>query len=136
MTRHELKEQLQHDHFKDAVWDVFGYAGAHRQQVLRWIAVAVVILIAAAGAFWYSSYQSSIRQRELQGAFSVFETPVGTAGASGKSFPNEQARRQASIKAFSDVLKKYSGTREGLIAHSRRSVYTSSVAGVDFLRTR
>ena len=92
------------------------YAGAHRQQVIRWVGAAITILIAAAVVFWYSSYKSSVRERELQGAFSILDVPVGSSSSSGKSFPNEQAKRQAAIKAFSDVVAKAGGTREGLTA--------------------
>ena len=116
MTRHELKEQLQHDHFRDAVSDAFDYAGRHRKQVTRYVAAAIAVLIVAGAAFWYASYKSGVRQQELQSAFSVLETPIGSSNTSAKSFPDEQARRQASIKAFYDVVAKDRGTREGLIA--------------------
>jgi hypothetical protein len=116
LTRHELKEQLQHDHFRDAVSEAVLYAGAHRQRVIRWLIAVIAILIAAGAAFWYASYRSSVRQRELQSAFSILEIPVAPSNTSGKSFPTEQARRQAAIKAFSDVVAKDGGTREGLTA--------------------
>lgn len=116
MTRHELKEQLQHDHFRDAVSEAVLYAGAHRQQVIRWVGAAIAILIAAGIVFWYSSYKTTERQRDLQGAFSVLDVPVGSPNASGKTFPTEQAKRDAAIKAFSGVVARAEGTREGVTA--------------------
>jgi len=117
LTRHELKEQLQHDHFTDAVSDVLGYAQTHREQVIRWVIATLIILVIAAGAFWYSSYRSSERQRDLQAAFDVLEAPVGPANPGGaKTFRTDQAKKQASMKALSDVIAKDGGSREGLIA--------------------
>ncbi len=117
MTRHELKEQLRHDNFTDTVSELVGYAQTHRQQVLKWVIAVLVVLVVAAGAFWYASYRASLRQQDLGAAFAVLETPIGPAQSpSAKTFANEQAKRQASMKALSDVVAKDSGSREGLIA--------------------
>lgn len=117
MTRHELKEQLRHDNFTDTVSDIVGYAQTHRQQVLRWVVVALVVLVLAGGAFWYASYRTSARQQDLEAAFQVLEQPVGPQATPGaKSFPTDQAKREASMKALSGVIAKDSGSREGLIA--------------------
>ena len=120
MTRHELKEQLQHDHFTDVVSDVVGYAQHHRQEVIRWIIVGVILLALAGVAFWYNAYRRSVRQQDLQAAFGVLEAPVAPPSPAPKSFPTEQAKRQASIQALSNVVSKDGGTREGLIAQYYR----------------
>lgn len=57
-----------------------------------------------------------MRQQDLQAAFNVLETPVGPSSQFAKSFPTQDAKLQASIKALSDVVAKDGGTREGLIA--------------------
>ena len=116
MTRHELKEQLQHDHFTDAVSDVLDYAVSNRQKLLRWIIAGIAVLVLAGGAFWYSSYQSSLRQQDLQAAFDVLEAPVGAANAYSKTYPTQDAKQQAAMKALSAVVSKHGGSREGLIA--------------------
>jgi hypothetical protein len=118
LTRHELKEQLQHDHFRDAVSDAVVYAQGHRQLLIRWAIVAIAILVLAGGAFWYSSYRSGLRQQDLQAAFVVLETPVGSDNPGAKSFPTEQAKREASMKALASVVAKDGGTREGLTAQA------------------
>lgn len=120
MTRHELKEQLQHDHFTDVVSDVVGYAQEHRQEVIRWVIVAVILLALAGIAFWYNAYRRSVRQQDLQAAFAVLEAPVAPPSPAPKSFPTEQAKRQASIQALSNVVSKDGGSREGLIAQYYR----------------
>lgn len=117
MTRHELKEQLQHDQFTDAVSRSLDYVTSHREKITRWAIVAAVILAIAGGAFWYSSYQRSVRQQDLQAAFEVLEAQVGpSTNPAVKNFPTQEAKTQASIKALSAVVAKDGGTREGFIA--------------------
>jgi hypothetical protein len=116
LTRHELKEQLQHDHFTDAVSDALGYAQMHRQMVIRGAIALLVVLVIAGGAFWYASYKNSVRQQDLQATFSVLEAPVGPATPGSQSFPTDQAKRQASIKALSNIVAKDAGSRQGLMA--------------------
>lgn len=116
MTRHELKEQLQHDRFTDTVSEVVSYAGSHRQQLIRWVIIAVVVLVTAGGAFWYAKYRQSLRQQDLNHAFAVADRPVGPATAGVSSFPTQDAKDQAVMKAFSDVIAKDGGSHEALIA--------------------
>jgi predicted negative regulator of RcsB-dependent stress response len=116
LTRHELKEQLQHDQFTDAVSRVVDYTTQHKEQATRIGVIACIALIVAGGLWWYLSYQSSVRQRGLQAAFAVVDAQVGPSNELVKTFPTEQAKTQASMKALSDLLAKYPGTREGLIA--------------------
>ena len=50
MTRHELKEQIQHDQFTDSVSRVVDYISANREKVTRWAIAAIVVLAIAGGA--------------------------------------------------------------------------------------
>jgi hypothetical protein len=116
LTRHELKEQLQHDRFTDAVSGAVTYARSHREKLTRWIIVAGIVLIVAGGAFWFMTYRNSVRQRDLENAFVVLDAPVGTPSQLGKTFATQDAKNQASIKALQDVIAKDGGTSQGLIA--------------------
>ena len=116
MTRHELKEQLQHDHFTDAVSGVVVYARSHRENVIRWSIILGIVLILGGGAFWYAAYRNALRQQDLENAFAILEAPVGAPGQLGKTFPTQEAKTQASMKALQDVVTKDGGTRQGLIA--------------------
>ena len=116
MTRHELKEQLQHDHFTDAVSDVVTYALSNRKRLIRWTVIAVLVIILAGGALWFAAYKRSIRQQALAEALHIIETPVGASSQVPNSYPTQDAKQQAEIKALSDMVAKYGGTREGLIA--------------------
>jgi predicted negative regulator of RcsB-dependent stress response len=116
LTRHELKEQLEHDQFTDAVSGILAYTSAHRKNViLGGIALAIVLLLAG-GAYWYYSHQRSLRQQDLGTALSVADIPIGPANDYGKTFPTEDARQKAARQALSGVIGKYPGSREGLIA--------------------
>lgn len=116
MTRHELKEQLRHDKFRDSVSAAVDYTAHHQSQVVRWAIVgAVALLIIGAGA-WYYSYRNSIHQQDLEAAFQVLGAPVGPASQFAKTYPTEDAKRQASLKALNDLIAKDGeGSREGLI---------------------
>ena len=116
MTRHELKEQLQHDHFTDAVSEAVTYALSNRKILIRWIIVAVLVLGLAGGALWFAAYNRSIRQQALAAALQVVDTPVGASSQAPNSYPTQEAKQQAEIKVLSDMVAKYGGTREGLIA--------------------
>jgi lipopolysaccharide biosynthesis regulator YciM len=116
LTRHELKEQLQHDHFTDAVSDIVTYALSNREVFIRWTVGFVVVLVLAGAAFWYSSYKRSVRQQDLRAAFEVLDAQVGPANQYAKTFPTQDAKTEASIKALSEVVAKDGGSREGLIA--------------------
>ncbi|MGI8960219.1 MAG: tetratricopeptide repeat protein [Bryobacteraceae bacterium] len=116
MTRHELKEQLQHDHFTDAVSEVVSYAFSNPKRLIRWIVLLVLVLILAGGALWFAAYQKSIRQEALAAALHVIETPVATSSSHlPNSYPTQEAKQQAEIKILSNMITKYSGSREGLI---------------------
>jgi predicted negative regulator of RcsB-dependent stress response len=120
LTRHELKEQLGHDQFTDAVSGALAYASSHRQNVIRWAVVLVVVLLLSGGGYWYYSHQQSLRQQDLGAALTVVDTPVGPANDYGKTFSTEDARRKAALQALSGVVAKYPGSREGLIAQYYR----------------
>lgn len=120
MTRHELKEQLQHDHFTDAVSQALEYTQTHRALVLRWVVGVLAVLVVAAGAYWYSSYRSSVRKQDLDAAFAVLDASVGAPNAVGRNFATTDAKRQASLQALSNVIAKDGGSREGWIAQYYR----------------
>ena len=116
MTRQELKEQLQHDQFTDTVSNVVNYTSSHRQALIRYAIIAGVVLLIAAVAIWFSNYRASLRQAELQEAFSTLDAPVGASAGSGKSFSTAEDKSKASQKVLSNFVAKYSGTREGRVA--------------------
>jgi tetratricopeptide repeat protein len=116
LTRHELKEQLQHDQFTDAVSNVVGYTASHRRNLVQWGIAAAVVLILACGVWWYMSNQRSLRQQDLGAALSLMDAQVGPPNDYAKTFATEDAKQQALMQALAGVVKKDSGTHEGQIA--------------------
>ncbi len=126
MTRHELKEQIQHDAFTDSVARVVEYSSEHRQRITQWAIAAVVAAAVIAGGIWYASYHRAQQQKDLEAAFEVLSAQVGAPNQFGKTFPTEDAKKQASLKALSDVVAKDGGSRAGLIAQYYRGTLRAS----------
>lgn len=123
MTRHELKEQLQHDQFTDAVSGVVSYASSHRQNVIRASIAAVVVVVLAGGIWWYLASQAEQRRQELDSTLAIQDAQVGVASADGaKTYPTEAAKQDAWMKALNAYVGKYGGSAEGMIAQYYRGV--------------
>ncbi len=116
MTRHDLKEQLQHDEFTDAVSNVVSYTQSHRQQVVRWVVIAAVVLLIAGGIWGFLKYQKTQRRNDLAAAMDVVSAQVGPSNDFIKTYPTEAAHDAASQKALSDVVAKDGSSEEGMIA--------------------
>lgn len=117
MTRHELKEQLQHDAFRDNVDVAVDYVATHRRLVLRW-AVAVLVAATILGlSYGVYRYQKTKRNQALQSALDIADAPVlAQPDRLGVSFTSEQSKNIAATKALSDVASRYSGTEQGDVA--------------------
>jgi predicted negative regulator of RcsB-dependent stress response len=114
LTRHELKEQVQHDHFTDTVDVAMDYVSTHRRLVTIYGAIAVAVIVIIGVTAWYLQHQKKARRLALSGALEVVEAPISAqATPYGKSSPTKQAKDQAAIKALSDVASKYSGSDAG-----------------------
>ncbi len=123
MTRHELKEQVEHDQFTDTVSKTLEYVNTHRAAVIRWSVIVLAVAIIAGVAIWYSSYENSIRNQDLEAAFEVVGAQVGPANPanpSARTFATQDAKTKASIKALSDVVAKDGSSRQGLTAQYYR----------------
>ena len=116
MTRHELKDQLQHDQFTDTVASALNYASSHRQRLISWGVIAALVLLAIGAAFWINSYRAAARRQDLGAAFAIVDATVGPSNGYTKTFATEEEKRDASIKALSNVVAKDAGTHEGFIA--------------------
>ena len=113
-TRHELKEQVQHDHFTDTVDVALDYVAMHRRMVTIYGAIAIAVVVIVGLTAWYMQHQKQARRQALSGALEIVEAPISAqATPYGKSFPTKPAKDQAAIKALSDVASKYSGTEAG-----------------------
>jgi predicted negative regulator of RcsB-dependent stress response len=113
ITRKELKT----DKFALEVEQTVTYFEEHRNEVLRYGAIAAVIVLIVVGIVIYRNRQHSVRQQELASAIAIQEASIGgTNPGSQLMFPTLQDREKAAIKAFSELAAKYSGSEEGQIA--------------------
>jgi hypothetical protein len=118
LTRHELKAQLEHDRFTDTVSEVVDYAASHRQELIRWVIIGVSVLLLAGVVFWYQRNRAYEREQDLNNAFNIADRPVGPAapGSTAATFPTEDAKNAAAMKAFAGVVARDGGSSQGLIA--------------------
>jgi len=113
ITRKELKQ----DKFAAEVTHTVEYFNEHRRQTIRYGVIAVAAVLAIAGLFTYRSHEHAARQQALTAALDLYQTPVGApAGDGGRTFQTPQQKTSASVKAFSEVAAKYSGSDEGISA--------------------
>jgi len=124
ITRKELKA----DRFREEFAHTVEFVDLHRQQVVRYGAVVVVILLAVAGWHYYSKQKAVERQGVLQTALEIQNRQIGpdTGNEFLPTYPTVEARAAAANKAFNDVINKYPGSDEAQIAH-----YYLGVAAMD-----
>jgi hypothetical protein len=116
LTRHELKEQLQHDQFTDSVSYALTYASSHKQRLTQ---AAILVLIAAAiigAVIWFNAHRRTLREQDLQNALVTVDAQVGPSNEYVKTFATQDEKVKASIKALAAVAAKDAGTREGFFA--------------------
>jgi len=111
ITRKELKS----DKFAQEVGLTVTFFEEHRKDVVRYGAVAVAAVLLVVGYTVYSRHQRVAREEALTQAIAIQEASVAQP-TDPHSFPTQDAKDQAALKAFTDLASKYSGTDEGYIA--------------------
>jgi predicted negative regulator of RcsB-dependent stress response len=113
ITRKELKS----DSFVQEVGLTVTFFEQHQKDVIRYGGIGVAVLVLAGGFFLYSRHEHAAREEALGQAIRVQETPVaGVSATGGQVFPTQDAKDQATIKAFADLETKYSGSDEAQVA--------------------
>jgi predicted negative regulator of RcsB-dependent stress response len=117
LTRHELKEQLQHDAFRDHVDVAIDYVVTHQRQAVRWVAIAVAIAVVAGIGYGVFRYQKNKRDHALQAALDIAGAPViPKPDGFGLTYASEQSKNSAAAKALGEVASSYSGSEQGAVA--------------------
>jgi len=131
LTRHELKE-LQQDQFATKVVDAVGFVSTHRSMAIRWTLIALAVVLLVGGGYRFYTQKRAERQADLREAFDTLE---GSAGAQAnpytKNFSSVDERDAASLKAFSQVAAKYSGSKEGYLAQYYVAILRNSKGDTD-----
>jgi len=113
LTRKELKS----DHFALEVQHGVEFVSGHRKQMGLYAAIAAAVVAIVLGVYFYRQHSAVQRQDALSNALQVLNAQVGPQQSEYTlAFPTEDARKKASVKAFTDVASKYSGSEEGNFA--------------------
>ncbi len=121
ITRKELKT----DKFALEVGHTVDFFEEHRTQILRYGAIAIAVVLVVLALFFYRREQQIERQQVLANAIQVQEAPVGGAApGTPLVFPTQEAKDQQATKAFGEVIAKYPGSDEAMIAE----YYLGSIA--------
>ncbi len=114
LTRKELKR----DAFAQEVGQTVEYVEQHRKQVLVYGSIALVLILSVAAYRWYSRRQHEARQRQLHQAMRVLDAAIGPPSPGGRilTFPTQEARGTAAVKALTDLVANHGGSDEGIVA--------------------
>jgi predicted negative regulator of RcsB-dependent stress response len=113
ITRKDLKT----DPFAHEVGLTVTFFEEHQKDVARYGGIGVAVILLVGGFFIYRNHEHAARQEMLAQAIRLQETPIATLAASGQmTFQTQEAKDQATIKAFADLESKHSGSDEAQIA--------------------
>lgn len=115
VTRHDLKT----DKFATEVGHSVQYVAAHRAQAIRYGLVALALLLAGVGFYYFRKSQQATRQTDLSAALRLKDAVVGAPqpGDPRPSFGSQTEKDNAIKKAFENVIAKHGGTNEAAVAH-------------------
>ena len=112
ITRKELKT----DKFALEVEHGISFFEHHKSEAVKYGAIAIGVAVLIVGYTIYQRGQHNTRQQALAAAIRVQEAPVGLSGNGGMAFPTQEAKDQESIRVFTEIQTRYSGSAEGEIA--------------------
>jgi predicted negative regulator of RcsB-dependent stress response len=112
------REQLKHDVFVEEVTHSLDYAAKHKSQLSMYAGIALAVVAAGLGWWWYSDKQASERQIALRDALQNQQAAVGPGSSPYiRSFPTQAEKDQAIIKSFSELINKYPSSDEAAMGH-------------------
>jgi predicted negative regulator of RcsB-dependent stress response len=113
ITRKELKQ----DKFALEVGHTVEFLGEHRQQAIRYGTAALMVIVLVLGLLAWRRHQHNARQEALAAALEIQSAQISPTPVEGfKTFPTQQEKEKAAVKAFADVASRFSGSGEGDIA--------------------
>ncbi len=113
----QTRKDLKTDKFAEDVFDVFGWASAHKAEVVRYGSALIALVLIVVGVMYYNRSQASAREEALYKATRVEDATTGaTVEPTSLHFDTETEKTKAKVQAFTELSSKYSGTQEGAIA--------------------
>lgn len=137
MSDRIARKDLRTDNFAVAIEHNVDFVSHHRGQFIRYGAIALAVIGLAVAVYYYRAYQHDVRQEKLGEAIQIQEATVTPGVTPGPlSFPTDQGKRDAAVKAFSEVATQYSGTREGSVAEYYLACIAADAGKLDESRKR
>ena len=95
------------------------WLSGHRSGVLRWVIIAVVVVVAGAATLIYWTWDSNKADAALGAALDVYNAPLAMPGAPPASgiYATAGDRSKAANQQFVDVAQQYGWLAEGSKAH-------------------
>jgi tetratricopeptide (TPR) repeat protein len=114
-TRHALKK----DSFAEATASSVSWLSGHRSGVVRWVIIAVVVLVLVVGALVFWNLRSSAANSALGAALDTYSSTLATGGeAVGNGvYATANDRSKAANQQFLAVAQQYGWLPEGAKAH-------------------
>jgi predicted negative regulator of RcsB-dependent stress response len=111
------RKELKTDNVAEGFERGLAWFEGHKKEEVRYGGIAAAVILLIFGIVVYRNHEHAARQEALAQAIRVQETPVANVAVSGQTtFPTQDVKDQAALKAFADVASKYSGSDEGQIA--------------------
>jgi predicted negative regulator of RcsB-dependent stress response len=127
-TRHALKtDSLAHATASSVDW-----LSEHRSSAIRWIVIAVVVIILGGGALVYWNVRSSAAEAALGAAMDTYTSPLSEPGAPAMKgfYSSASERSKAANKQFLAVTDQY-----GLLPESSKAHYFAGVTYAELGQT-
>jgi TolA-binding protein len=120
-TRHQLKQDAFSRVTMEAAGKTADWTVAHRSTLIISAVVAVVVIGAVVGGWFYLSAQDEKASLELSQAVRIMDTPLRPAGAPEQpdfpTFTSAKERTEAAKKQFQAIVDKYPHTHSADMAH-------------------
>jgi predicted negative regulator of RcsB-dependent stress response len=113
------RSKLKGDRFAEEVEHSVEFVAEHKKQAIQYGAIAVAIALVIGGIWYYRDRQHTERQEILASAMDIVQAPVSAGAPQGQLFYTTDALKNAAEgKAFKEIVDKYSGSDEAVIASS------------------
>ena len=114
-TRHALKKNS----FADATASSVSWLSGHRSGVLRWVIVAVVVVVAGVASLVSWNLRTADAGNALGAALEIYTAPLAQPGAPATAgvYVSANDRSKAANLQFLAVAEKYGWLAEGAKAH-------------------
>jgi predicted negative regulator of RcsB-dependent stress response len=112
------RKQLKGDKFAQEVGATVSWVDHHRDLLIRYGAIALVIILIGGGIYFFVRHQSDVREEALSQALRIdLATVAAPQPAPGTlNYATQQEKDKARVKAFTDLSVEYHGSQEGAIA--------------------